>query len=262
MRKIKIWNKSISDGVALYDNSILVTDFQGFGSKFKVQMNNKKVRSIEPDFERMTLNLYFGVEGNAYDDYTDLIELITENGLNNLVIEYDYGEGSRYCDVVLETAPKTQKNTFGVLNETFVFQRLTPWYQYVAWMGGSLHLPYTKIIENTTPYNIELHFTFSSEPGETGVMQIKKLNLSDAEISRIEYNITESKSTVEIDAETKTVTKTHYSTGIETNTYDNLNHAYASFIIFEPGEKGKIRLESLGPYMDYVGFIYKFWLSE
>lgn len=261
MRKIKIWNKSISTGIALYENSILVTDFQGFGSKFSTRINNKKVSAIIPEFEKITLNLYFGVEGDAYSDYADLIELITENGLDNLVIEYDYGKGSRYCDVVLESAPKTQKTTYSVINETFVFQRLTPWYQYVTWTySGSL--PHTLTVDNTTPYNLEMYFRFGSEPGETGLVTFIKRNMLDAELGRIVYNLDEAKSIVEIDAETKTVIKTTFGTGVKVNTYDKINHAYNTFMIFEPGEKGKIYIPEPVPYLDSLSVIYKFWILE
>lgn len=135
MRKLKLWNYNETVSIDLNSKDNLVTEITGFGSNYNAKRVNQVIYDVEEKYEPITLVVNFGVGNyNPYSAYYTFMLFVRNNRSNRFVIEYDYSDyqsdsGSRYCDVWLVNAPKTQKDQFGLITEKFVFERVSPWYK-------------------------------------------------------------------------------------------------------------------------------------
>lgn len=159
MRKFRLLSSDETRSFSLFGSSIIVTDVTGLGTKLSVTKSEGSERyyvsDVYANFEDMTFVIYFGVNGNMYNDYNSLMSFIALNGKNKLILEYDVLGTIKYCDVWLTDAPKTQKDTTNTMNATFVFNRLSHWYTRVN-VGFSLQTAYREV---EFPLDIPIPFT-------------------------------------------------------------------------------------------------------
>jgi len=208
MRKLILHNKNKTSSIDLTSN-ILFTDVRGLGTKYVLKDLNKKTFGAEYSFENIILKLYFGVSGNAYTDYSTLMAFIGENGENYFVLQYTVNSKTRYCDVWLENAPKSQKDIFNVLEEDFVFRRETPWYEDIIHIlnknesvniVNTQNLPYSMALETL----LESSFTGS-------LIQVRHVTTLDVlrEIS-IGHTLSNSYLGIKLDSDKKNIRFTDY----------------------------------------------------
>lgn len=155
MREFKLWNKQLTQHIDL-TNNFITTDVTGLGNSFNNSLNdtdnpNKIVLKQVTNFEDITLTINFGVSGNAYADYYIFMDFISTNKKNHLTLEYKTNTRKVYVDLILENAPKSQKNEFGILTETFIFKRLTPFYQIIKVKNVSSYTINNNYVDDILP---------------------------------------------------------------------------------------------------------------
>lgn len=233
MRKLKLWNKTKSQSIDLNAKNTLASDVSGLGTNYSINEINSAIAQILPVFEDINIQLYFGVEGNAYFSYKQFIEFIVSNGFDNFILEYQTGTTARYCDVFIRSVPKTQKTNFNVLTENITLKRITPWYEQVEITAPGDGLLFELAISNTyyLPIAVNLHIDLGFEGMEFPFL-IK--NSDGVEVSRVVVTLKGSNA-LTIDSEKKEAYFTNTITQERTNAYDNINHAHESFIILDRG---------------------------
>jgi len=115
------------ENVIVEPEVFLITEPIGFGTRTKLLSVGDLVYGQELDFENMQFKINFGINYNAYDGYNLLMQFIADD---ENIIEYDWGQGSRFTDVRLLAAPKTEKETSSLIISKFTWKRLTPFYLY------------------------------------------------------------------------------------------------------------------------------------
>lgn len=161
MRQFRLLTHDESKAFSLFGGSIIVTDVGGLGTNLELTKiegaDRYYISEMYADFEDITFTIYFGVQGNTYKDYNNLMSFIALNGKNKLILEYKTDEDSeaKYCDIWLRTAPKTQKDTTSTMNARFVFARLSPWYTKII-INFSMFLEYREV---SFPLDIPIPFT-------------------------------------------------------------------------------------------------------
>ncbi|MDY0386973.1 MAG: phage baseplate protein [Methanolobus sp.] len=186
MRTFKIWNKTETESVELSHTGILTTEVSGLGTKFAIKKNYNRIYDTELEFEPISLQLIFGINSNAYEEYQDFLDFIIENGKNNFVLEYkSYDANIRYCEVWIENAPKTQKTEYNVIQEQFTFHRQTPWYEKIiitktdasiVTITNSHFLP---TYAHFTCYGNPISITFERKTTLDAVVQKVEIDFSD-----------------------------------------------------------------------------------
>lgn len=183
MRQFKLFNKDRTVSFDLNSGGILVIDNStGLGNRRDNIILNTRVRNYlintANNFQPITLKIVFGVGGkNAYALYNDLMSFIRQHGPEGLVLGYKALKEMIYTDVALVEATKTNKTNFGVLEETFTFDRLTPFYRYKKEEGKSILIK-NDYYENILP-KITLTGAVRATP-EIKVEGVNKINLEDA----------------------------------------------------------------------------------
>lgn len=161
MRKFRLLSYDETKSFSLFGGSIVVTDVTGLGTKLSLVKSEGSDRyyisDVYTEFDDITFVIYFGVNGNTYTDYNNLMSFIAVNGKRKLVLEYDILGTTKYCDVWLTEAPKTQKDTTNTMNATFVFSRLSHWYTKLN-IGFSLQTEYREV---AFPLDIPIPFSGS-----------------------------------------------------------------------------------------------------
>ena len=109
----------------IYPNVFLITEPIGFGNRYHMQTINNQIYGHELDFQDIKFKVNFGIKYNAYEGFNLLMNMLADN---KAIIEYDWGKGSRYADVRLKEAPKTEKDTFSLIVSKFSFALLNPFY--------------------------------------------------------------------------------------------------------------------------------------
>lgn len=182
MRQFKLFNKDRTVSIDLNSGGILVIDNStGLGNRRDNTILNARVRNYlintANNFQPITLKIVFGVGGkNAYALYNDLMNFIRQHGPEGLVLGYKALKEMIYTDVALVEATKSNKTNFGVLEETFTFDRLTPFYRYKKEEGKSI------LIKNDYYENILPKITLTGEvraAPEIKIEGINKINLDD-----------------------------------------------------------------------------------
>lgn len=144
----------------LNGDSALATEPTGLGNAFalsyKESEKGKHLVNVTPDFEPITLNIYFNADGSdGYVNYKSLLSFLMACGKSAFLFEYNDGVTDKYCDVVIKVLPKGEVNEDGVFAETFTFERQTYWYEEVA---ESFALKNTD--ESTTAFPLGFPFGF------------------------------------------------------------------------------------------------------
>lgn len=246
MRKLKLYNYDMTSSLDLNSNKYLVDDMTGFGTGYKLIGEGSAIHDIEVEFENITLRINFGINDNAYNCYKEFMDLVILNGKNKLILGYDYNGSPRYCDIYLQNAPKTQKTNFNIITETFVFKRMTPWYEIIIITTGINN----HNINNT--HLIPINLVVESNQ-QTGGMTLY-LEKNETYISQITV-VFKSGYTLKIDSEIKEAAFVSGSTKI--SAYDNINHMYDSFFWVPTG---------IHKFIDVSGAVsklsYKKWVAD
>lgn len=134
MRKFVLFNADKTANISLSSNGILAVNPKGLGNKFNVSyVQNEKSRyktNVRPDFDNIQLDLYFNADGSTgYKNYNRLAQFINKCGLNNMIFEYDDGQLKKYCRVLLNNLPKSEKDESGSFVSTIVLERQSYWYK-------------------------------------------------------------------------------------------------------------------------------------
>lgn len=136
MRRFILHTYDKSKSYDLNGEIALAAEPQGLGNNFalsyKESEKGKHLTNVTPDFEPITLSIYFNADGsNGYGNYKSLLRFLTNCGTSPFLFEYDDGITDKFCDVVLKSAPKSEINEEGLFVESFSFERQTFWYKRV-----------------------------------------------------------------------------------------------------------------------------------
>lgn len=229
MRKFKLYNHDRTSFIDLNSKKHLVDEVTGLGFKLRLDKVNNSVHDFDMEFEDITLRINFGIDGNAYFEYNKVINFIALNGKRKLILEYKYRSKGvdevRYCDLYLKSAPKKQKNTQNIIQETFVFERVSVWYKYIKYSNFvNINLNNQYFLDQ--PVNIKI----------TEIMSPFKLILKKPNneiVQEIEINETGT-FILYIDSENKKILK-ETGSGI-VSAYDIVNKNKNSFMQIPPGQ--------------------------
>lgn len=104
-----------------------------FSPSYKESDTGKHLTNVTPSFPPITLKVYFNADGTSgYVNYKSLILFLAECGTSLFLLEYNDGVTDKFCDVILKSATKSEKNENGVFCETLTLERQTYWYEEVA----------------------------------------------------------------------------------------------------------------------------------
>ena len=187
---------------------------------------------------------------NAYSCYKEFVDFIIGNCKNTLILEYNYNGNPRYCDLYLQSAPKTQKTNFNIISETFVFKRLTPWYESIVVNAPGNGTAYHISINNSHFVPLELNFESTKQTGSITLI----LEKAGLEVGRIAVTL-KSGYNLRINSELKEAIFFNASSTI--SAYDNINHTYNSFLLVPSG--GYLLKESTGSNLKVS---YKKWVAD
>ena len=136
MRRFILHTYDKSKSFDLNGETALAAEPTGLGNKFslsyKESEKGKHLTNVKPDFEQIQLAIYFNADGsNGYGNYKSLSLFLAECGTSPFLFEYNDGVTDKFCEVVSNAMPKTEKNADGIFVETFTFDRQTYWYERV-----------------------------------------------------------------------------------------------------------------------------------
>lgn len=136
MRKFFLHTYSKSKSFDLNTESALAAEPTGLGNSFatayKDSDKGKHLVNVTPSFEPIVLKIYFNADGSeGYANYKGLMLFLAMCGTTEFLFEYQDGVTDKYCDVVFQSATKSEPNEEGVFCETFTFERQTYWYERV-----------------------------------------------------------------------------------------------------------------------------------
>ncbi len=213
----------------------------GLGNRFKLLAVDDTVYGHEFDFEDISFKMYFGVNYDAYQGYHILMNMLKSN---KAIIEYDWGVGSRYGDVRLLSAPKTEKDTTLLIISKFTFKLLNPFYELIEVDTAE---EMTNESNLDSPVKMDLAVTSTT-------VSIKLLDDALATEQEISFDFTgvSTPFTLTIDPETKKI----LIDGI-TDAYDYADHTKDSFI-YLPGDSETYTLSITGATVNEI--TYKKWV--
>jgi hypothetical protein len=136
MRQFTLYTPDRKKAFSLNGKRAFATEPKGLGNKFDIAMKEtatgRQLSNIKPTFEPITLNLCFNADGSSgYANYKELMNFFSLCGRGAFIFEVKDGVTTRQCDVVLDTAEKSEIQEEGFI-ETFIFQRLNFWYEEVT----------------------------------------------------------------------------------------------------------------------------------
>lgn len=132
MRSFVLYTPNKAQSFALNDKA-LAAEPAGLGNNFSISYKDtprgKRYSNVVPEFEPITLMLYFNADGTSgYANYNALASFLTLCGKTPFMFEYNDGVMTKYCDVITKTMPKSEINEEGLFAETFTFERQNYWY--------------------------------------------------------------------------------------------------------------------------------------
>lgn len=136
MRRFTLYTADKRTSYSLNSQRVFATEPKGLGNKFDVAMKEtstgRQLSNIKPTFEPITLDLCFNADGSSgYANYKELMNFFAKCGRGAFIFEVNDGITERRCDVVLDTAEKSEIKEDGFI-EQFIFQRLNFWYEEVT----------------------------------------------------------------------------------------------------------------------------------
>lgn len=133
MREIKLYSVDKKSFVSLNDKRFLAGEINGLGNNFSINYHDtqkgKIKKSVKPDFDPITITIYFNVEGNPYRNFNYLMNFLAQNANKIFPLEYNDGIKKRFCDVIFKSASKSQISEEGVFSEQFIFERQYYFYE-------------------------------------------------------------------------------------------------------------------------------------
>ena len=133
MREIKLYSVDKKSSVSLNDKRFLAGEITGLGNNFSINYHEtskgKIKKSVKPDFDPITVTIYFNVEGNPYRNYNYFMNFLAQNTNKIFPLEYSDGVKKRFCDVIFKSASKSQINEDGIFSEQFIFERQYYFYE-------------------------------------------------------------------------------------------------------------------------------------
>ena len=254
MRKVMIRGINGHAFIALSQKKYLLSDITGLGTNYKLKKIGDEVCGSEIEFETINLTITFGAEGNPYRCYNEFVRFLAEEGTEGLTMYYQYNDQIRYCDMMLTNAPKTQKNNYNVITETFTFYRRTPWYtikEFVTTGTGAVYrLPITNNL--TTPLCLRIDILEDTLSEMDAVIMIEK----DGNIyCRLKIQLREGYKIL-IDSENK-IAIYYNESNPPLSAYDYIDHSGESFIVLE---KGNFTL--VDPMGLKLKIFYKEWMVD
>lgn len=254
MRKFKLWNKTKTSSFDFEQEGIIITEVSGLGIGYTPTMIDNVVVNYKKSFDSITLLANFGIKSNAYTDFTNLATFISNNGKNNLILEYSVNGRTLYSDVWLTRMPKSQKTNFNILSETLTFTRTSHW--YYLFEGTIPAEPSYLEVENVLDDNIELIVTIRSPTPENfritarvGLNPISEIIIPNA-MDALAITLTS-------DAERKVVER--FNAGQITNGYNDISRAGDTFIVLGKGTY-RINTNQVVPNAPLIK--YKKWVLD
>lgn len=204
----------------------LITEPIGFGKRYKMLTVNDQVYGHELDFEQMQFKCNFGINYNAYEGYNLLIIFLKDD---EAIIEYDWGVGSRFADVRLLQAPKTEKDTTSLIISKFAWELLNPFYELIIIEDSST------IITNSHSQDLKPLIEFEANQALISIkLENQDTTLTDQEIA-FDFTGESFPLGVTIDCENKTIILDDGRNG-----YDFLDLSKESFLSIAEGIPYKI----------------------
>ena len=253
MRKFKLWNSNMSNSLDLSSKKYLVSDVTGLGNNFTLNKIQNKVSGITPEFGTIQMQINFGINSNAYLNYNEFMNFIESNKEDTLILEYSFDDSIpiRYCDIYLKSSPKSQKTSFNILQETFVFERVTLWYN----LELKTNQNNVEVINNTTQ-DIPVNLTIVEEANNKTIFIKDELDniISETKITAPQFSLP---GTVYIDSVKKKATHTK---GVTTSIYQYLDKTKNTFI-YVPKGKFYLSISSTEGFLTYRWEI-KRWIYD
>ena len=161
MRKFFLHNASKTKSFDLNTMSVLATEPSGLGNSFSTEYKEsekgKHLVNVKPNFDPITLKIYFNADGtDGYANYKGLMLFLEECGTSPFLFEYNDGVTDKYCDVVLKSSGKSEKNSDGVFCEPFAFDRQSYWYERIE---DSFALKNTSVESTSFPLGFPFGFS-------------------------------------------------------------------------------------------------------
>ena len=127
------------DGKKTFDlnsDKALAAEPKGLGNVFSLSYKDsdkgKHLVNVTPSFDPIELQIYFNADDtDGYLNYKSLLNFLLLCGTGLFLFEYNDGVTDKFCDVVLKSNSKTERNDEGVFCEPFIFERQTYWYERV-----------------------------------------------------------------------------------------------------------------------------------
>lgn len=204
----------------------LITEPIGFGKRYKMLSINDQIYGHELDFEQMQFKVNFGINYNAYEGY-NLTMIFLKN--DEAIIEYDWGKGSRFADVRLLQAPKTEKDTLSLIISKFAWELLNPFYELLVIEDES------EVITNSHSQDLKPLIEFNANQAAISIeLENQDSTLVEQEIA-FDFTGESFPLGVTIDCEKKTITLDDGRNG-----YDFLDLSKESFLSLVEGIPYKI----------------------
>ena len=259
MRKFILHTYDKSKSFDLNTETALAAEPQGLGNKFslsyKESEKGKHLTNVKPDFEQIQLAIYFNADGsNGYGNYKSLSLFLAECGTSPFLFEYNDGVTDKFCEVVSNAMPKTEKNADGIFVETFTFDRQTYWYERVeesfalkktvAASSFPLHFPFGFAgmvfknkykVSNLFFVDAPIIIKISGDIAEN--IRLYLADMNDKVIAEISLATNNAEGTeIVIDPTTKKITVTDTVSGATRNGYGLTDKTKQSFLYLPQGE--------------------------
>lgn len=259
MRRFILHTYDKSKSFDLNGETALAAEPQGLGNKFslsyKESEKGKHLTNVKPDFEQIQLAIYFNADGsNGYGNYKSLSLFLAECGTSPFLFEYNDGVTDKFCEVVSNAMPKTEKNADGIFVETFTFDRQTYWYERVeesfalkktvAASSFPLHFPFGFAgmvfknkykVSNLFFVDAPIIIKISGDIAEN--IRLYLADMNDKVIAEISLATNNAEGTeIVIDPTTKKITVTDTVSGATRNGYGLTDKTKQSFLYLPQGE--------------------------
>ncbi|MBD5086699.1 MAG: phage baseplate protein [Clostridiales bacterium] len=256
MRKFFLHNSSRTKSFDLNTAKAFATEPSGLGNSFSTEYKEsdkgKHLVNVKPNFDPITLKIYFNADGtDGYANYKGLMLFLEECGKSPFLFEYNDGVTDKYCDVILKSSGKSEKDSDGVFCEPFTFERQSYWYERLE---GTFELENTsssrfplgfpfgfsgrvlktkKYVSN--PFHIASPITITISGQIRDNIRIYIATLDDKIVSEIKLSTNcEVGKVIVIEPNTKKITITE--NGVESNGYGLIDKTKQSFLYLPKGD--------------------------
>ncbi len=259
MRRFILHTYDKSKSFDLNGETALAAEPTGLGNKFslsyKESEKGKHLTNVKPDFEQIQLAIYFNADGsNGYGNYKSLSLFLAECGTSPFLFEYNDGVTDKFCEVVSNAMPKTEKNADGIFVETFTFDRQTYWYERVeesfalkktvAASSFPLHFPFGfagMVFKNkykvSNPFFVDAPIIIKISGDIAENIRLYLADMNDKVIAEISLATNNADGTeIVIDPTTKKITVTDTESGATRNGYGLTDKTKQSFLYLPQGE--------------------------